>query len=48
MQHSVNKILSTFCLEFQLTPGTKLWFRVSVTKGKTVAVVSDPYTIMVV
>ncbi len=31
-----------------LTPGTKLWFRVSVTKGKTVAVISDPFTIMVV
>jgi len=31
-----------------LTPGTKLWFRVSITKSNKVVVVSDPYTIMVV
>ena len=31
-----------------LTPGQKYWFRVSVTKGKKVVVVSDPYYIMVV
>ena len=31
-----------------LTPGTKLWFRVKITKGKTVITISDPYTIMVV
>lgn len=31
-----------------LTPGTKLWFRVSITKGNKVILVSDPYTIMVV
>lgn len=31
-----------------LTPGTKLWFRVSITKGSKVILVSDPYTIMVV
>ncbi len=31
-----------------LTPGTKFWFRVSITKSNKVVVVSDPYTIMVV
>ena len=31
-----------------LTPGVKYWFRVSVTKGKGIAAVSDPYTIMVI
>ena len=31
-----------------LTPGSKLWFRVSITKGNKVVLVSDPYFIMVV